>query len=742
MNGATLTSPYHAPVQGSVPVPAGQVREMPFRSGPHWRSRLESAGRGVAAIAILYSPYYLVWRATTLNSAAPWFSIPLFAGEILAAVMAGLVVFERWRLRRRVPAEAPRRSMVDVYVVARGEPLDAIRRSALAARSITYPHRTCLLDADRRSDVKAMARELGIDHIANPEPREGNDVMSRAIRLTRGEFVLVVDAGVVPLPHVIDRLLGYFAEDPRLAFAQPAVERVGMAGSASRPGVPDTVSQQGRDRMNAVLLTGGCSLLRRRAIEDLHVPAMAIRPVEASLHLHAKGWRGAYHHEPVAWCPVTDGAGAGARPALAVHDAVLLRGLTLSQRVAFLSWTLRPLAAVVRLVSYLAPVVLLASGMIPVRAFDTALLIRFVPFVLLWLAALRLLSRGSSARPWWRGELEGMRRVFADLRACGGLVFRHSATRAGPRGQPMRLAPHIALFVMTVGAMAFAVAAWLKHWIGTGATSALPTALLVGLAWAGWNASFAVQVLRDGRRRERRPEHRQEEMFPVRYRVLNRVRAARWQTGLTENLSPRGLAYRSLEVAPVGTRLSLLLRLTTTTVGVTGRVVHVRRETAGGVTFFRHGVRFEAVADLAREAILIHVSLHAAPLAGERSAISDRALLPARDRRGDARTPIALPAELVVHEPDGQLVDELAVLEDVSPAGARVVTERRIALGATVRFHVPGSGIDGAGSVAHVTPVTTPLGERYIVGLSDVVGLTPPRELVRPARARVMRAGA
>jgi hypothetical protein len=87
-------------------------------------------------------------------------------------------------------------------------------------------------------------------------------------------------------------------------------------------------------------------------------------------------------------------------------------------------------------------------------------------------------------------------------------------------------------------------------------------------------------------------------------------------------------------------------------------------------------------------------------------------------------------------------VDELAGLEDVSPAGARVVTERRIALGATVRFHVPGSAIDGAGSVAHVTPVTTPLGERYIVGLSDVVGLTPPRELVRPARARVMRAGA
>lgn len=649
---ATLTTPSSTPAP--VPSASGRIRHVPFRAPAG--SRLDSAGRILALLAIVHTPYYLVWRSMTLNPSALWFSVPVLAAEALAAVLAGMVVFERWRMSSRAQVAAPRRRAVDVYVVARDEPLDAVRRSALAARALTYPHRTWLLDGERRPEVRAMARELGVDHVSSVEG-EG-DIVSRALRSTRGEFVLLVEAGCVPLPHVIDRLLGYFAEDGRLAFAQPVVEPVAMAGSRTRAGAPDAVTQRGRDRMNAAQLTGGCALVRRRAIEDLPRMASAAR---TSIALHARGWRSVYHHEALAWQPASM---ADRRGTVGLVRPILMRGLTPGQRVSYLSASSLPIAVLVRLTLVLAPIVMLATGVLPVRTLDAGLFLRLVPFALLWFVALRLLARGTSPRPWWRAEVDMLRRVIDQV------------------------------------------------------------------------------ALRAGRSPDRRPEHRQEEMFPVRYRVLNRVRAARWQTGLTENLSPRGLAYRSLEVAPVGTRLSLLLRLTTTTVGVTGRVVHVRRETAGGVTFFRHGVRFEGVADLAREAILMHVSWHAAPLAGERSAISDRALLPARDRRADARTHVALPAELVVHEPDGQLVDELAVLEDVSPAGARLVTERRIATGATVRFQVPGSAIEGAGTVAHATPVSTPLGERWITGLTDVVGLTPPRELIRPSRARALRARA
>jgi len=77
-----------------------------------------------------------------------------------------------------------------------------------------------MLDDGKRDEVKAMADALGIGYIrraGNEHAKAGN--LNSALKVTDGEFILQLDADHVPLPNILDRLLGYFG-DGQVAFVQ------------------------------------------------------------------------------------------------------------------------------------------------------------------------------------------------------------------------------------------------------------------------------------------------------------------------------------------------------------------------------------------------------------------------------------------------------------------------------------------------------------------------------------------
>ena len=133
------------------------AREVPFApvlppSSP-WR---EALTRTFAGALLLYGAYYIGWRWThSLNYDALWFSAPLAGAETLALFVTALYVFTVWRLKRREPPAAPEGLDVDVFVTTYNEPLEVIRKTALGARAIRYPHRTWILDDGRREEVRS-----------------------------------------------------------------------------------------------------------------------------------------------------------------------------------------------------------------------------------------------------------------------------------------------------------------------------------------------------------------------------------------------------------------------------------------------------------------------------------------------------------------------------------------------------------------------------------------------------------
>src|SRR5688572_3601107 len=151
--------------------------------------------RSLAIVSLAFGIYWLWWRWTqTLNPEHMIFSVVLVSAETWGWIGSAFFLFHAWKVRDREPPEAPAGLAVDVFITTYDEPLEVVRRTAIGARAIRYPHRTYILDDGKREDMKAMAEELGVGYIrrvGNANAKAGN--LNYAISVTRGEFILQFD---------------------------------------------------------------------------------------------------------------------------------------------------------------------------------------------------------------------------------------------------------------------------------------------------------------------------------------------------------------------------------------------------------------------------------------------------------------------------------------------------------------------------------------------------------------------
>ncbi|WP_298816306.1 glycosyltransferase family 2 protein [Chloroflexus sp.] len=241
--------------------------------------------RGLIKILVITNltlgAYYLLWRGfVSLNWHAWLFALALFGAELysyIGSVLFGLTVF---RLRERgEPPPAPAGLRVDVFITCYNEPVELVRKTVRAAVAIRYPHQTYLLDDGANPAMRAMAVEEGCGYITRSSVWQGFDRHAKAGNLinaleqTTGDFILILDADQVPLPHILDRTLGYFA-DPEVALVQTPQHFINVP-----PGDPFGSHaplfygpiQQGKDGWNAAFFCGSNAVLRREALARMGV---------------------------------------------------------------------------------------------------------------------------------------------------------------------------------------------------------------------------------------------------------------------------------------------------------------------------------------------------------------------------------------------------------------------------------------------------------------------------------------
>jgi len=73
-----------------------------------------------------------------------------------------------WNLRNPEIKLPEHRYSVDILIPTLGEPLDILRATMVGCNKISYPHKTFILDDSGRSEVEALAKNLGCNYIARP----------------------------------------------------------------------------------------------------------------------------------------------------------------------------------------------------------------------------------------------------------------------------------------------------------------------------------------------------------------------------------------------------------------------------------------------------------------------------------------------------------------------------------------------------------------------------------------------
>ncbi|MGC3994489.1 MAG: glycosyltransferase [Propionicimonas sp.] len=190
---------------------------------------------------------------------------------------------------------------VAVLITCYGEPLEVIRRTAIAARDLWGQHTTWILDDGRSDAVRAMAAEVGVQYIrrlSSGGAKAGN--VNHALSQVKTDYFAIFDADFVPRPEFLYQTIPFFI-DTNVAFVQTPQSYGNMNNLVSRgAGYMQAVFyrfvQPGRNHFNAAFCVGTNVVFRRAAVDDvggIYTDSKS-EDVWTSLMLHERGWRTVY----------------------------------------------------------------------------------------------------------------------------------------------------------------------------------------------------------------------------------------------------------------------------------------------------------------------------------------------------------------------------------------------------------------------------------------------------------------
>lgn len=552
--------------------------------------------------------YYFSYRIShTLNFNALAFSVIFLLAEVHGFVSLWFYFFDLWSPEpTRDPPEPTRAWTVDVLIPTYNEDPELLHRTILAARDMNLPHETWVLDDGNRDEVRRLAERLGVNYIARPDhdhAKAGN--INYALQRTQGELVAIFDADHVPKADFLERTIGYF-EDDAVGFVQTPHLFYNL-GSFQTSGdfrgrkywddqqLFFRIIQPGKDHWNAAFFCGSCGVIRRKCLDE--VGGLDYRTITEDMHtslrIQNNGWQSVYHNEHLATglSPGDLGAYWKQRMRWAVgnlsvmwHDNPLFkRGLSLGQRLSYLSsvwaWTIGPQ----KVVFYLTPPIMLLTGLYPIAEFDLRLLGLLLGNLAISLIVYKLISGGFARIV--RAELYNMINAFMLVAAMGRALFglgarRFTVTQKGGRSERILayVVPQIGLILLTYWCILWALLRARHH-------MAQDTRLmLVAGAWGVYNAMLAVMAARIA---WKRVDIRKRFRFPYRLPVSYRVKPTKTAPeiggiGTAIDIHGAGLGLRVDRDLPEEARIELAIHLPTgDRVDCAGRVLHLKPVEAG-----------------------------------------------------------------------------------------------------------------------------------------------------------------
>ncbi len=492
---------------------------------------LNPAQKVLVIAFLVVGVWYLGWRPSAFNREAPLFSGVVFAAEIFGFACATLYVFMCWSLRQRSPLPVPPGTSVAVFIPTINESVDIVRRTTMAALRMRHADEVWLLDDGNRLEMRELAGELGCRYLArteNSHAKAGN--LNNALEHTSAELIAIFDADHAPAPNFLEQTLGFF-RDERVAFVQTPQDFYNLDSFQHRLDREQSVVwseqtlffrviQPGKDRLNAAFFCGSCAVIRRKALDDIggFATGTVTEDIHTSIRLHKRGWKSVYYARSLAFGLAPASVipflkqrlrwGQGAMQVWRKEGILRARGLDVRQRLSYLATVLAYFEGWQRLVFFLAPVIALSTGTMPIVQVDIEFLEHFVPYYLLTFWVFEEVARGHGRT--LLTEQYNMMRFAVFITATFGIFLRKlrfvvTPKRMGEVDATRRtLWPQYAVFALNAAAVPLGV-------VYFGSQRGLPLhALVANIMWATLTLGVAALAIRfalraaDSRRREYR----------------------------------------------------------------------------------------------------------------------------------------------------------------------------------------------------------------------------------------------
>ena len=552
---------------------------------------------------------YVFWR---LSSTIPSFhsSADFIAGSVLVTAelycvaMMFLSLFtvadpiDRPRAPQLADDAAP---TVDVFVPSYNESIDIVAPTLAAAKRMTYPANKLnvfLLDdggtdqklasedpvaaaraAKRRRDMQAICAELDVRYLAreeNSHAKAGN--LNNGLAHSTGDIVAVFDADHAPARDFLSETVGFFDADEKLFLVQtphfflnpdPIEKNVAAAGLPAENEMFYGLVQKGLDKWNAAFFCGSAALLRRAALEQVggfHGSSIT-EDAESALELHSRGWNSLYVDKPMIaglqpetfesfigqrsrWCQ-------GMVQILLLKNPLFKQGLTLAQRLCYLSSSMFWLFPLSRMVFIFAPMLFIFFGMKIYIANGQEFLAYTVTYMLSSLLIQSYIF-GRFRWPWTSDLYEYIQSVML-FRAVLSVFMapRRPSFNVTAKGQTLdddRLSsfafPYFAIFGLVAASMAFLVYRFLHE------PNARDLITVVGV-WSGLNLVLTgIALGAVSERRERRSMPRVASRLQASLVVGQEVVPV-----VIDDMSFGGLRVRTLDAVQLPARSMATLRI-------------------------------------------------------------------------------------------------------------------------------------------------------------------------------------
>ncbi len=346
---------------------------------------------------------------------------------ILFGVLIVAEVFHLWQALGYVHSVWPRRRLhrfnrqfqppVAVYITVTGEPADIVEATVRGVLAMDYPeaHVYILNDglvAGRENwrEAEAIAEQYGIRCLTRTVPggaKAGN--INHALSQTDEPFIAVFDADHIPKPHFLRAMMGYFV-DPQVGFVQSPqfyknyAQNLVTGGAWEQQELFFGAICRGKDGSNSAFMCGTNMIIRRSALTQ--VGGMSECSIAedflTSLLIHQKKWASVYVSEVLAEGLAPEDFLSyykqqfrwtrGSLEVIFKYNPLFRRGLTVSQRIQYLSSASFYLSGLIVFANALLPLIYFFTGLEPLTIGTMTLALFFLPYIFVVLYTVQLTS--------------------------------------------------------------------------------------------------------------------------------------------------------------------------------------------------------------------------------------------------------------------------------------------------------------------------------------------------------------